>query len=349
MKKIMALPLLWIVFSFSGEIYAADTWGPCEPVGGVTFDYPVSVNIDIADATKNKAGTTLANAMTWANGTRVAIQCECPSSYSKEKDTLIAGDSELPNKTRTINSFQYFKLTDELDVSTIINISRSQNGFVPFGWKQATEVWGCNKTINAQYMGSNGTLSFYITQPFKGVSVIPRTTIAKLYAGKAKTKGTAVASVTIAGNITITQGCEISPGTVLDVPFGSFPAASFKNRKGVIPVGGVEKEINLKFDCNNIADGIKVSLRLEGATNSADSNAVDMGNPDIGVLVKDGTGKILKPNDKNSTSQLTLSSLDTSIHRNAAIRLLALPISTTGKAPAVGSFDGVATLWLDME
>ncbi len=31
-----------------------------------------------------------------------------------------------------------------------------------------------------------------------------------------------------------------------------------------MPEGATEQEINLGFDCNNISDGIKVSLRLEG-------------------------------------------------------------------------------------
>ncbi|MCV5682222.1 fimbrial protein, partial [Escherichia coli] len=86
-------------------------------------------------------------------------------------------------------------------------------------------------------------------------------------------------------------------GTVLDVPFGEFPSSAFKNRQGQMPEGATEQEINLGFDCNNISDGIKVSLRLEGATNADDPRAVDMGNPDIGVLVKDSSGKILVPND----------------------------------------------------
>ena len=190
-----------------------------------------------------------------------------------------------------------------------------------------------------------------ITKPFIGDSVIPPTLIAELYASKTnKDYGTIpISSVSIQGRVTITQDCEIKPGTVLDVPFGEFPSSAFKNRQGQMPEGATEQEINLSFDCNNISDGIKVALRLEGATNADDPRAVDMGNPDIGVLVKDSSGKILVPNDANSTTLLDLSSLDSATHRNAAIRLLALPISTTGKAPKAGTFEGVTTIYLEME
>ncbi|MCM5286873.1 fimbrial protein, partial [Escherichia coli] len=51
----------------------------------------------------------------------------------------------------------------------------------------------------------------------------------------------------------------------------------------------------------------------------------------------------------SSTTLLNLSSLDSKTHRNAVIRLLALPISTTGKAPKGGTFEGVTTIYLEME
>ncbi len=48
----------------------------------------------------------------------------------------------------------------------------------------------------------------------------------------------------------------------------------------------------------------RLRCALRGATNADDPRAVDMGNPDIGVLVKDSSGKILVPNDANSTTLL---------------------------------------------
>lgn len=350
MKTKIALFLLWIILGFSVKVYAAD-WGPCSPADGTTYNYSVNVDVDIPDASKNTANTILSDVMNWANGKNVSLICECPDSYSKEKDTLIQGVSAIATQTRTYDSMKYYRLTDNLEVSTKIRISTSQYGFVPFKNQQALQITGCNTEITTPYMGGAGLLSFAITKPFIGESIIPLTLIAELYASKTNQNygTTPISSISIQGRVTITQGCEIKPGTILDVPFGEFPASAFKNKKGQMPEGGTEKEINLGFDCNNIADGIKVSLRLEGATNSTDPRAVDMGNPDIGVLVKDSNGNVLTPNDANSTALLTLSALDSTTHRNAAIRLLALPVSTTGKAPVAGTFEGVTTVLLDME
>ena len=289
--------------------------------------------------------------MNWSNGQNVSLICECPDSYKNEKDTLVQGVSMLPPSGRTVDSMKYYTLTEELEVATKIRISTSVYGFVPFKNQQALQTSGCNKVITTPYMGGAGLLSFAITKPFIGDSVIPLTLIAELYASKTnKDYGTIpISSVSIQGRVTVTLDCEIKPGTVLDVPFGEFPSSAFKNRQGQMPEGATEQEINLSFDCNNISDGIKVALRLEGATNADDPRAVDMGNPDIGVLVKDSSGKILVPNDSSSTTLLNLSSLDSKTHRNAAIRLLALPISTTGKAPKGGTFEGVTTIYLEME
>ncbi|RAX35630.1 UNVERIFIED_CONTAM: fimbrial protein [Escherichia coli] len=350
MKTVKTIVLLGVIFLFSGKAFSAD-WGPCSPADGTTYNYNVTVDVGIPDASKNVANTILSDVMNWANGQNVSLICECPNSYKKEKDTLIQGVNVLPGPTRTVDSMKYYRLTEELEVSTKIRISNSQYGFVPFKNQQALEITECNKVITTPYMGGAGLLSFAITKPFTGDSVIPPTLIAELYASKTnKDYGTMpISSVSIQGRITITQDCEIKPGTVLDVPFGEFPSSAFKNRQGQMPEGATEQEINLGFDCNNISDGIKVSLRIEGAVNANDSRAVDMGNPDIGVLVKDSSGKILVPNDANSTTLLNLSSLDSKTHRGAAIRLLALPISTTGKAPKAGTFEGVTTIYLEME
>lgn len=350
MKAVKTIVLLGVISLFSGKALSAD-WGPCSPADGTTYNYNVNVDVGIPDASKNVANTVLSDVMNWSNGQNVSLICECPDSYKTEKDTVIQGISVLSDPTRTVDSMKYYRLTEELEVSTKIRISNSQYGFVPFKNQQALQITGCNTVIVTPYMGGAGLLSFAITKPFIGDSVIPPTLIAELYASKTnKNYGTMpISSVSIQGRITITQDCEIKPGTVLDVPFGEFPSSAFKNRQGQMPEGATEQEINLGFDCNNISDGIKVSLRIEGAVNANDSRAVDMGNPDIGVLVKDSSGKILVPNDANSTTLLNLSSLDSKTHRDAAIRLLALPISTTGKAPKAGTFEGVTTIYLEME
>ncbi|MCZ8958778.1 fimbrial protein [Escherichia albertii] len=351
-NKITLFLLCGILGGFSGNALAAGDWGPCKPWNNAgTYSYLVKVDVGIPDAKKNVAGMVFPDVMNWSNGTNVSLECECPDTYTKEKQTLIQGISALGDKTRQVNSIQYYRLTEYLEVATKIRIASDQYGIIPFKNQQALSVNGCNKKITTPYMGGAGLLSFVISKPFIGDTAFGETLVASLYASKTNQNygQVAIASVSIWGSVTITQGCEVKPGTVLDVPFGEFPASAFKNGKGQMPEGGTKKEINLGFDCNNISDGIKVSLRLEGATNAADSRAVDMGDPNIGVLVTDTAGNVLKPNDTNSTTLLTLSALDSAAHRNAAIQLFASPVSTTNSLPEAGTFEGVTTVLLDME
>lgn len=233
MKAAIALSLLGCVFGFSGKAFAGDAWGPCTPVDGTTYHYNVDVDVGVPDASKNVAGTVLTDVMNWSNGQNVSIICECPDSYKNEKDTLIQGVSAIANMTKDIGGFKYYYLTDELSVSTKIQVSSGQYGFVPFKGQQALQVTGCNEVITTPYMGGGGLLSFLITKPFIGDSVIPPTLIAELYASKTnKDYGTIpISSVSIQGRVTITQDCEIKPGTVLMCHLVNSSSA-FKNRQG---------------------------------------------------------------------------------------------------------------------
>lgn len=208
MKAAIALSLLGCVFGFSGKALAGGSWGPCTPVDGTTYHYNVDVDVGVPDASKNVAGTVLTDVLNWSNGQNVSIICECPDKgdYKIEKDTLIQGVSGIANMTRDIGGFKYYYLTDELSVSTKIQVSSGQYGFVPFKGQQALQVTGCNEVITTPYMGGGGLLSFLITKPFIGDSVIPPTLIAELYASKTnKDYGTMpISSVSIQGRVTIT-------------------------------------------------------------------------------------------------------------------------------------------------
>lgn len=173
MNVAIALSLLGCVFGFSGKAFAGDAWGPCTPADGTTYHYNVDVDVGVPDASKNVAGTVLTDVMNWSNGQKVSLICECPDSYKTEKDTLIQGVSGIATITKDIGGFKYYYLTEELSVSTKIQVSSGQYGFVPFKGQQALQVTGCNKVITTPYMGGGGLLSFLITKPFIGDSVIP--------------------------------------------------------------------------------------------------------------------------------------------------------------------------------
>ena len=74
-----------------------------------------------------------------------------------------------------------------------------------------------------------------------------------------------------------------------------------------------------------------------------------MGNPDIGAVIKGENGKILVPNDINANQELSVTTLVDETHRTASAKISAYPISTTGKLPAAGEFEGIATMRIDVE
>lgn len=146
-------------------------------------------------------------------------------------------------------------------------------------------------------------------------------------------------SVYISGSITVPQGCELSSGSTLEIPFGEFKATDFKDRKGQVAKNATKFTKELQFKCTNISDGVKIFLRIEGMPNANDSNAIDMGNPDIGAVIEGANGKILVPNDASVNQELSVSGLVDDTHRTASTTISAYPISTTGKLPAAGDFE----------
>ncbi|WP_249925044.1 fimbrial protein, partial [Escherichia coli] len=113
-----------------------------------------------------------------------------------------------------------------------------------------------------------------------------------------------MANVSISGSITVTQGCELAAGTVLDIPFGEYQAHDFKGRAGQPPQNVQKVQKELSFDCNNISDGVKIYLSIDATPNTAYPSAIDLGNADVGAVIEDGKGNILKPNDSNSLLEM---------------------------------------------
>lgn len=72
-------------------------------------------------------------------------------------------------------------------------------------------------------------------------------------------------SVYISGSITVPQGCELSSGSTLEIPFGEFKATDFKDRKGQVAKNATKFTKELQFKCTNISDGVRSSCVLRNA------------------------------------------------------------------------------------
>ncbi|EOJ4905602.1 fimbrial protein [Escherichia coli] len=182
--------------------------------------------------------------------------------------------------------------------------------------------------------------------------IIPKTRVASLFGTKKKgvyNDSQPMANVSISGSITVTQGCELAAGTVLDIPFGEYQGHDFKGRAGQPPQNVQKVQKELSFDCNNISDGVKIYLSIDATPNTAYPSAIDLGNADVGAVIEDGKGNILKPNDSNSLLEMNPGSLYEDVKRKATTTITAYPVSTTGKLPAAGDYSGIATIHVELE
>ncbi|ELQ5084786.1 long polar fimbrial protein LpfD [Salmonella enterica] len=352
-KLIMFTGLLGGSALFSGQVMAAADWGPCETVSGAAQVLSVPVITTITDASKNTSGAVFPDLLSWNLGTTYSLTCECPddtslteNTYWRTVSTMTAGHKE--------GDLQYYIVNNHIQLAAKVYLAgRAKDYFsVPFTdvSNESKYRHGC-ESPQGYNSGGQGKISLYIAHPFVGEQIIPSTPVFDIYATHKPGVYSAkpVAEVFFSGSITVPQGCELSTGSTLEIPFGEFKASDFKDRKGQMPTGAASITKELQFKCTNISDGIKIFLRIEGMPNASDSNAIDMGNPDIGAVIEGANGKILVPNDASVNQELSVSGLVDDTHRTASTTISAYPISTTGKLPAAGDFEGIATMRIDVE
>ncbi|HCM9231787.1 long polar fimbrial protein LpfD [Enterobacter bugandensis] len=339
---------------FSGQALAAADWGPCVPEGG-THTFSAVMDKTITDTSENASGATFPDFWSWDLGSSYKGTCECPSG---EATSLIyyKGTSPLPFGQRE-GERQYYIVDENIQISADIWIEGGLKDYVTVPFEsdnnnQSRGLCDVDPTPGVSFStGRKGKLSLRINHPFVGEHLIPSTKIVDLYGTRKKGVygATPMASVFFSGHVIVPQGCELSSGSTLEIPFGEFKASDFKDRKGQIAKNAMIFTKELQFKCTNISDGVKIFLHIEGMPNANDSNAIDMGNPDIGAVIKGENGNIFVPNDINANQELSVSDLVDDTHRTASTTISAYPISTTGKLPAAGEFEGIATMRIDVE
>ncbi|KLW90010.1 MULTISPECIES: long polar fimbrial protein LpfD [Enterobacter] len=354
-QRVFALTGLVCAALFSRQALAADDWGPCTSLNG-TYQLNALMIKTVTDTSKNSSGTVLPDFYTWDLGRQYPGICDCPDNEETTPVYYKAATS-LPFGHRD-GTQEFYSVNNNIQIATQIWIEGRVKEYVdaPFSdvsnknsTRQLCDV--NTDTENADITtGSKGKLSLYINHPFVGQLDIPSTNIMNLYGTKKPGVYSAMplAAVYLSGSVTVPQGCELASGSTLEIPFGEFQAHDFKDRKGQLPAGASPVTKDLQFNCTNIADGVKIYLRIEGTPNANDSSAIDLGNPDIGAVIKNASGVVLKPNSTDAQA-LTASPLTDDIHRSASTTLSFSPVSTTGKLPETGDFEGIATLRIDVE
>lgn len=348
-KNLLAGMVLLGTSTFAGNIWAAD-WGPCQTSNGVAHEYSFDFVQTIQVPSENKAGKILTQP--FALGTKYSAYCECPDPIPDNGVVTYFKDVTLLPEPGTVDG--YYKFNNYIDILTKIYVYTQLDIPVPFTDRSnGTAQKECTPyTANNWGTGGKGSISIYISHPFVGQMIIPKTRVASLFGTKKKgvyNDSQPMANVSISGSITVTQGCELAAGTVLDIPFGEYQAHDFKGRAGQPPQNVQKVQKELSFDCNNISDGVKIYLSIDATPNTAYPSAIDLGNADVGAVIEDGKGNILKPNDSNSLLEMNPGSLYEDVKRKATTTITAYPVSTTGKLPAAGDYSGIATIHVELE
>lgn len=341
---------------FSGQAMAAADFGPCTPDS--THIFSATVNKTVTDTSKNVTGATFIDFDSWNLGGSYVMSCECPDDTSLVNDTLFKAVVPLSFVTN-IEDRHYYQVNNNIAIASDVLIGGGRGEYVNTPFENVGNLTNnrsqCSQNASSKDAvwgsGGKGHISLYIIHPFVGESIIPSTKILDLFVTKKPGVYGSIpaSSVYLSGSITVPQGCELSSGSTLEIPFGEFQAHDFKDRKGQMPAGATSMTKELQFKCTNISDGVKIYLHIEGTPNENDSRAISMGNPDVGAIIKGESGNVLIPNNTDFEQEMSVSDMVDDTHRVASTKLSFAPISTTGKMPATGDYEGIATLRIDVE
>lgn len=319
--------------------------GWCTAVDGTqTYSFNFGSKI-ITDPTQNTAGQSYPDVYSWDSSQVYHMSCDCTdntgttyeATYFKTLTELPIGHNDGTN--------QYYQVDDYLEVSTSVFVGGAVGAYVPTPWvnvsNKTTSVCASNPDGRGYATGAKGKLSLYIKKPFVGVVNIANVKIIDIYASlfSGSFGGQPISSVYMTGSVTVPQSCTINAGQIVTVDFGSFMSGEFKN-KGQMPAGYTPKTITVPIKCNGMDANASLTLRFQAEASADEPAAIKTSNDDVGVQITDDSGKVIEPN-----SGLLPFQLDDNLQ--ATVTFHAAPISTTGNAPAEGTFSATAYIRVD--
>ena len=334
------LRVLFVTFlSFSAfKGYASTGW--CTVADGGTKQYKYDFgSMNISDSSKNQPGTVFPDAYSWDLGSYYYVICDCDGTwlnlYSHTETGLPLGHNDGGN--------QYYVINDYLEVATSVYIAGSRGEYVPTPWESESNEQNGNHICTSSYTastGSKGKLSLYIKKAFVGTVSI-NTKVLDIYGSSVSGSfgGAPMTSLYLTGQVIVPQTCSVNAGQIVTVDFGSFMSGEFKN-KGQMPTGYTPKTITVPIKCNGMDANASLTLHFQAEASTDEPAAIKTSNDDVGVQITDDSGKVIEPN-----SGLIPFQLDDNMQ--ATVTFHAAPISTTGNAPAEGTFSATAYIRVD--
>ncbi|TNV17209.1 hypothetical protein FH968_18460 [Buttiauxella sp. B2] len=297
--------------------------------------------VSITDSAQNTAGQTFDSAAKWNTGTQIPVKCDTPNSPSGR---YFSATSPLPvssnDGTRT-----WYRVNEYLD--TAIQIVVKSLRYIPF-----TNVYTAqgNDTNGRTEMtaGSSGIIDLKIVRPFVGTTSFDNIHVGSVYLmhkGFTSQSPTPIAEIFLNGIVSVPQNCTVNAGTIISVNLGTVYASDLKTQ-GEMPANYTPKSFNVPIECNYGASLANLTLRVEGTASANNSDALQSDNPDVGVVITDGSGGVLAPNNMNNNLPLQLNQVDADNY-STTVTLEAYPVNTTGNVPAEGTFTTLALLRID--
>lgn len=273
------------------------------------------------------------------------VTAVCPKHNSSESGNYTRRSylTEFPI-VETIGGYKYLKLNDYLLGAMSIKDSYAGVFYPPAEYVQMGKHPNVSKGTAFPITDSDFTFRLKVIKPFIDFIPIPKKTLFRVYVTTTTSDPLTTPSyvVSYSGSITVPQSCDIGVGDTLDIDFGKISSQAFVQAgAGNKPVGTNEQVRTLAIQCKNINSYAALTIRLEAELVSGE--IMQTSNPDIGVKISDNKGKVLIPNNINSTIPF--------IFNNPPVNVVikAWPISLTGKAPEVGPFRARGYLRVDFE
>lgn len=347
MKLITLLKLMMssILCMLSLSSFAATGW--CTTVGGVK-QYNYNYTQVFADPSQNFAGKLVNNAYSWSSGGNYIVGCDCTGTNAPGPQYYKMTPGDLTQLEHTSGNVSFYSLNNYLSISSQVWVAAGVGAYVQVPQSNISNLGGgakvCGGNSTSFSTGGQGSISLYFVRPFVGQINIPTTKIVDVYSSTVSGTfgGSPIASVIISGSVTVPQSCNINAGQVINVELGNVLSENIKT-KGAISNGYTPKVVNMTLVCNNISQGVNISLSINGETSTGNANALKTTNNDIGVKILDSTGTVVSPN----SGRLPVT-MNYSAQTGTSVMSLA-PMNVTGNVPSAGQFNAIATINAEMQ
>ncbi len=280
--------------------------GVCKPDGAAkAFDF--AFNATFTSPEENTHQKLLPNAHSWnLGGDSYSGFCGCskpgqqtPSAilYTTSTD-LAKGYTAMVNGTE----MQFYKVNRNIQVAAEVYVGGGVDKYVPLPLTKlsngTTHYYNCpsDGQLNIFFnTGRQGHLHLMIDKPFIGESVIPRTKLFDLRAALEQSDpsgGQPLVNVWMSGSVIVPQSCELAPGQVTTIDFGSLNPWELA-APGESPQRSVSR--TFKVQCKNMSEMVAINLSLEGAPHTEQTNALAVNDrSDLAIILKNN-GRIVPP------------------------------------------------------